>query len=98
MPSSVEKTVLNYVFWMVIILILVAGSAMLAPRFHNCRMLGARRAELERENLAQQQTLADLQRMQGRFRDDPEFVEHVARQNRRARPGEVVFLFDVPAE
>ena len=98
MPISVGKTVLNYVFWLVIILILVAGSAMLAPRVHNRRVLGARRAELESENRVQQQALADLQRKQSRFRDDPEFVEHVARQNRRARPGEVVFLFEVPAE
>jgi cell division protein FtsB len=45
-----------------------------------------------------QQQLAALERQQARFRDDPEFVEHVARQNRRARPGEIVFIFDMPAD
>jgi cell division protein FtsB len=45
-----------------------------------------------------QQQLAAVERQQTRFRDDPDFVEHVARQNRRARPGEIVFIFDVPVE
>ncbi len=98
MPVNVGKTVLSIVFWTVAAIIVVAGAAMIQPRFRNARMLAARRAELERGNLAQQQQLAAVQRKQARFRDDPEFVEHVARQNRRARPGEIVFIFDVPAE
>ena len=98
MPISVGKTVYNTVFILVVILIFVAGFAVLAPRIHNCRLLGMRRAELERDNFARQQELAGLLRNQSRFRDDPEFVEHIARQNRRARPGEIVFIFDVPAE
>lgn len=98
MPVNVGKTVLNIVFWTAVAIIAVAGAAMIQPRFRNGRMLASRRAELERENFDRQQQLATLQRQQARFRDDPEFVEHVARQNRRARPGEIVFIFDVPAE
>ena len=98
MPVNVGKTVLNIVFWAVMVIIVVAGAAMVQPRFRNGRMLAARRAELERENLAMQQQLAAVERQQTRFRDDPDFVEHVARQNRRARPGEIVFIFDAPAE
>ncbi len=79
-------------------IIVIAGVAMVQPRFRNYRMLANRRAALESENLAMQQQLAALERQQARFRDDPEFVEHVARQNRRARPGEIVFIFDMPAE
>jgi cell division protein FtsB len=98
MPVDVGKTVLNIVFWTAMVIIIIAGVAMVQPRIRTGRMLGARRAALERENTAMQQQLAALERQQARFRDDPEFVEHVARQNRRARPGEIVFIFDMPAD
>ena len=35
-----------------------------------------------------------LKDKQQRFKTDPEFVERVARMNRRVRPGELVFVFD----
>jgi cell division protein FtsB len=98
MPVSVGKVVVKIVFMVVLGIIFVAGSAMLIPRFQNYRMLSTRRAELEQKNLARQQELAALQRRQTRFRDDPELVEHIARQNKRVRPGEITFIFDVPAD
>jgi cell division protein FtsB len=44
-----------------------------------------------------QQEIADLKRRQQRFREDPEFVERIARQNRRVRPGEIIFVGELPA-
>ena len=37
--------------------------------------------------------IAALIENQRRFRTDPDFVEHIARQNRRVFPGELVFVF-----
>ena len=98
MPFSVGKTVVNIVYVVVLAIIIVAGTAMLVPRYRNYRFLSRQRAELEMSNLEQQRKLEETQRMQTRFREDPEFVERIARQNRRVRPGEVAFIFDSPDE
>ena len=62
MPVDVGKTVLNIVFWTAMVIIIIAGVAMVQPRIRNGRMLGARRAALERENTAMQQQLAAMER------------------------------------
>jgi len=38
-----------------------------------------------------------LKDKQQRFKTDPEYVERVARMNRRVREGELVFVFDAEA-
>ena len=38
--------------------------------------------------------IAKLLDNQRRFRTDPDFVEHIARQNHRVFPGELVFMFN----
>ena len=98
MPPSVGKWVLNTVFTVVIGISLVVGVAVLKPRVETYRLLRAKRDALERATLEQQQELARTQRMQTRFKEDPEFVEHIARQNKRVRPGEITFIFDEPSE
>ncbi len=98
MPLSVGKTVVNIVYSVVLGIILVTGFIVLVPRFQNYRLLSGKRSELERINLALQQDLSHTQRMQRRFLDDPEFVERVARENKRVRPGEITFIFAAPAE
>ena len=98
MPVSVGKFVVNIVYVMVLGIIIVAGFSMLIPRYQNYRLLSGKRAELEQSNLAQQRKLAETQRMQRRFKEDPEFVEHIARRNRRVRPGEITFIFDTPQD
>lgn len=63
------------------------------PKFTQLRLLGQKRAELEQSAFQKQKAIDDLKRKQLRFQEDPEFVEHIARQNRRVRPGEVIFIF-----
>jgi hypothetical protein len=98
MPLSVGKTVVNIVYTLVLGIILVTGFIVLVPRFQNYRKLSGKRSEWERINRALQQDLSHTQRMQRRFVDDPEFVERVARENKRVRPGEITFIFAEPAE
>lgn len=38
--------------------------------------------------------IAQYKEKQHRFKTDPAFVEHVARETRRVQPGELVFVFD----
>ncbi len=74
------------------------GFLVLAPRYREWRLMIDRREHLNQEIAFKQQELTQIKRNQLRFREDPEFVEHVARKNRRVRPGEIVFIFDPPPE
>ena len=49
--------------------------------------------------LAEGQTLQNrsLKSRQQRFKTDPDFVEVVARQSKRIRPNEILFVFEDPA-
>lgn len=68
------------------------------PMFRRYRLAKERRAELHARNDRLKERLAGLRSNQERFRTDPEFVERLARKNRRLAPGEIVFVFDTPAE
>jgi cell division protein FtsB len=50
--------------------------------------------ELRAQIEAKQRQIAKLSENQRRFRSDPDFVESIARQNRRVFPGELVFIFE----
>lgn len=62
------------------------------PKYRKIESLSQRRTQLQSAMALHQATLHDIKRRQERFATDPEFVERVARQNRRARPGELVFV------
>lgn len=51
-------------------------------------------AELEIRIANKQREIAHLRENQRRFRNDPDFIEKIARQNHRVFPGELVFVFD----
>ena len=52
------------------------------------------RNELMRKIEHKTREIEALKTKQHRFASDPEFVEYVARQNKRVRPNELVFVFD----
>jgi cell division protein FtsL len=64
------------------------------PKYNQRRQLALQRDALRRSIEAKQNDLREAKRKQQRYRTDPAFVEHVARQNLRVRPGEVVFITD----
>ncbi len=98
MAVNYMRFVLRCVLYCVVILGVVAGLLMIAPRYRQWRLLTRKRTQWEREIVAKEQALAEIKRRQLRFREDPEFVERVARQSRRVRPGEIIFIFDMPPE
>lgn len=74
--------------------ILIGGTVMLWPDYMRSRALRERDSELEEEIAEMRRKIAQLRENQTRFKTDREFVEMIARQNRRVFPGEIVFIFD----
>lgn len=93
MNEVLKERVLGVLTACVLLLIVIGGLVTIYPNY--------RRSEsLKRENAALQETIdrkkreiATLLENQRRFRTDPDFVEMIARQNRRVFPGELVFAF-----
>jgi len=77
-----------------LLLVVVIGGLMLAwPTYRRNRELKNQIADLDSQIAAKRAEIADLKDRQRRFKTDPDFVESIARQNRRVYPGELVFVF-----
>ena len=76
------------------IAILVGGTVMLWPNYMRSRSLRERDDRLDEEIEQKRREIAQLRENQRRFKTDKEFVEMIARQNRRVFPGELVFIFE----
>jgi Tfp pilus assembly protein PilO len=80
---------------LIALVIVVAGGAfILPPKISQMRRLEQQRNELMRKNDFKTREIDVLKTKQRRFASDPEFVEYVARQSKRVRPNELVFVFD----
>ncbi len=74
--------------------VLIAGGMTIVPKFTQLSGLARQRNELLRRIDHKNHEIKVLKDKQQRFKTDPEFVEHVARINKRVRPGELVFVFE----
>lgn len=84
-------------FWsarIVLVGVIVVGACFLWPNFQRERSLRAQEAELDRRLAAKRAEIQKLSENQRRFKTDRDFVELIARQNRRVFPGELVFVFE----
>ena len=72
--------------------IVVGGLILVFPSYSRGREL--RRQELRAQIAEKKREIAQLAENQRRFKVDPDFVESIARQNRRVFPGELVFIFE----
>ena len=79
------------------VLVLVAGAMTIVPKYYQMKGLDQQRNELMRRVDYKSYQLKLLKDKQQRFKTDPEYVERVARMNRRVREGELVFVFDAEA-
>lgn len=77
-----------------LVLVAAAGLFILPPKAGQMRRLEHQRNELLRKIDYKNSEIKLLKEKQQRFKAEPEFVEHIARQNKRVRPGELVFVFD----
>jgi len=94
MKEEVKDKVYTAFTVAVVLLILVGGLVKASPRYSQYRSLKRQVADREAKIADRERRIAELNEMQRRFQSDREFVESIARQNRRVYPGELVFVFD----
>ena len=81
-------------FFVVFGAIVATGLMITLPKYRQAAGLEQEKAELDRRIELKNQEIASVREKQNRFRTDREFVEGLARENRRVFPGELVFVFD----
>lgn len=77
-----------------LVLIIGGGLFMAYPSFRRGQALKRQDAELQDRIDAKKREISALIENQRRFKTDADFVETIARQNRRVFPGELVFIFE----
>ena len=75
-----------------LVIVLVGGVCIIPPKLSQWRRLEAQRNELLGIVNYKNSEIKILKEKQQRFKTDPEFVELIARQNKRVFAGEYVFV------
>ena len=94
MNETLKEKILRILTWCVLLLIVVGGLVMMYPDYRRAQSLKRQNAELQETIERKKREYAGLLEKQRRFKMDPDFVEMIARQNRRVFPGELVFIFE----
>ena len=68
--------------------------ATIPPKLDHWRGMQRKRDELSRKIEETKSNISQLKLKQQRFKSDSDFVEHIARENRRVQRDELVFIFD----
>ena len=93
MKNLIDK-LFQCLFFAVFATIVVTGIVITFPKYCQAAGLEATCADLQHRIDLKKKEIAAVKEKQVRFRTDREFVEGLARENRRAFPGEIVFTFD----
>jgi len=94
MYKTMRDKFLNGVTVVLLLAIVACGLVMIYPTYKDEQNLKLRNAELQAKIDAKSRQIARLVEYQRRFRDDADFIEMIARRNRRVYPGELVFIFE----
>lgn len=94
MQDGTKGRILHFFTLVILAVIVVGGLSVAYPRWRQRESLQRQDAELRRQIEAKNLEIAQLKENQRRFRTDPDFVEAIARRNRRVFPGELVFIFE----
>ena len=94
MKEESKEKILSVLTTCVLALIVIGGLIMIYPNYRRSESLKRQNAELQEIIDRKKQEINQLLENQRRFRTDADFVEMIARQNRRVFPGELVFTFD----
>ena len=87
----------KFVKWFTLVLVaavFVGGLLIAWPTYRRGQDLRRADEDLSARIEAKRAEISKLIENQKRFKTDPDFVEHIARQNHRVFPGELVFLFN----
>ncbi len=74
--------------------VLVIGAIMSYPKYDQAQGLSRQRDEIRQRIEEKKREIAAIRDRQRRFTTDREFVEALARENRRVFPNELVFVFE----
>ena len=94
MNEMLKEKILKALTGCVLLVIVVGGLVLMYPNYRRAESLKRQNAELQETIDRKKREIAALVENQRRFRADPDFVELIARQNRRVFPGELVFTFE----
>lgn len=86
--------VLQCFFVLGFLTVFAVGAAVSYPKFNQVRGLETEREKLNKRMQEKVREIAEIRECQRRFNTDREFVETLARRDRRIFPGEIVFIFE----
>jgi Tfp pilus assembly protein PilO len=75
-------------------IVIAGGLFILPPKIQNMQNLETLRNEMKRKIAYKEKEIETLKLRQQRFSTDSEFVELIARQNKRIRPNELIFVIE----
>lgn len=75
-------------------IVIAGGLFILPPKIQNVQNLEMQRNEMKRKIAYKEKEIETLKLRQQRFSTDPEFVELIARQNKRIRANELIFVVE----
>lgn len=85
---------MQVLFALAFVAIAVTGVVISLPKYRQTQNLAAKKAKIAKQIEEKRAEIQEIKAKQNRFNTDREFVESLARQNRRVFPGELVFVFD----
>ena len=96
--NSIFDKALRIAALLAVLGVVACGVIAVQPKLKSVRALEKQRQQVLADIEAKNREIAQLRENQRRFREDPDFVEAIARQNHRVFPGEVVFVFETPGK
>ena len=94
MEEGFKNRLMRVVTASLFVIVAVGGLIMVYPTYRRTQALRRHESEMQNRIEAKKREIAALIDNQRRFRTDADFVESIARQNRRVFPGELVFIFE----
>ena len=92
--NSLAQKILRVFFVLGFVAIVAGGVFSTYPKYRHANDLRAEHERILQRIEEKQREIAEIRAQQNRFNTDREFVETLARRNRRVFPGELVFIFD----
>ena len=86
--------VFQLLFFVLFCSIVVTGFMISLPKYRHAAGLREQHASILKQIEEKKAEISAIHDKRRRFNTDREFVETLARQNRRVYPGELVFIFD----
>lgn len=94
MGESFKSKFMHWLTFAILLLIVGGGLVVAYPTFMREQALKRQLADLDAKIKAKEKEIERLKEYKKRFQNDPDFVEMIARRNRKVFPGELVFVFD----